>query len=269
MFTHPPLRYVEAPDEPEGGDLTLFLAGGISGTPDWQKDAVALLAAEPITVLNPRRAEFGINDDQAHAAQVAWEHRHLHEPRSRATAVLMWFPACPPQITQPIAWYELGRLIERGTPIAIGADPGYPRRRDVIVQMRLAAPQLVVHHTLTATVTAARRLLLDQQLMNICTDLALRLGPALNLHAGQWFEDPAPIVAGLQRACAGRFDELDARLDVPLHQLRQTLTDLAATPPGPWTPVQLVNTEHAIGQFTATAGAVGGFDLAAPTGGHE
>jgi hypothetical protein len=40
----------------------------------------------------------------------------------------------------------------------VGADPAYPRRLDVEVQLGLARPGLTVHSTLAATVAEAERL---------------------------------------------------------------------------------------------------------------
>jgi len=153
-------RYVEAPTEYAGSGLKIFLAGGIFGTEPWQPKAVELLAGEDVTILNPRRALMTLDDDATHAEQVAWEHRYLHEERHRANVVLVWFAASPaPHVLQPIVWYELGRLVQRGARLAVGVDPGYLRRRDVIAQLRLAAPGLTVHDSLAATAQAAAGLL--------------------------------------------------------------------------------------------------------------
>lgn len=65
-------RYVEAPAEYDGDELTVFLAGGITGTADWQETVAQALAGEPVVVLNPRRRHFGVDDDQKHAGQVRW-----------------------------------------------------------------------------------------------------------------------------------------------------------------------------------------------------
>jgi Nucleoside 2-deoxyribosyltransferase like len=153
-------RYVEAPAGYSGSGPTIFLAGGIFGTVPWQPQAVELLAGQDVTILNPRRARMDRDDDVTHAQQVAWEHRYLHEEAHRADVVLVWFAASPgPEVLQPIVWYELGRLVQRNARLAVGADPAYLRRRDVCVQMGLAAPNLTVHDSLHATVAAAGKLL--------------------------------------------------------------------------------------------------------------
>jgi nucleoside 2-deoxyribosyltransferase-like protein len=146
------VRYIEAPAE-LGPDVTgpvLFLAGGITDCPDWQGEAAAMLRDQPgLTVVNPRRAVY---DADVAVEQITWEHTHLH----RAAVILFWFTSGSPQ---PIALYELGVHVTRGAPIVVGADPDYPRRLDVEVQLSLARPGLPVHRTLADTVSAARDLL--------------------------------------------------------------------------------------------------------------
>jgi hypothetical protein len=130
----------------------LAWAGGITGVEDWQARAWQLLSDYEFTVLNPRRAAFPLHDPDAHAEQVAWEHRHLQ----RADVILFWFAASSSS-DQPIALYELGAHAARNRAIAVGADPEYSRRRDVVEQLRHARPELTVWSTLEATVDAARR----------------------------------------------------------------------------------------------------------------
>jgi hypothetical protein len=127
---------------------SVFLAGGITGCPDWQAGAVRALAASRFTVFNPRR-RAGLADP---VEQIAWEYEHLR----RADVVLFWFAAGQ---VQPIALYELGAMAVLGKPLAVGADPGYPRRLDVTVQLGLARPEVPVHDELTATVEDAVALL--------------------------------------------------------------------------------------------------------------
>jgi hypothetical protein len=146
--------YVEAVTDYTGDLPSVFLAGGITGCPDWQATAFDALADLPVAVFNPRRKNFPIHDPSASAEQIAWEHRHLQ----RADVALFWFPASGP-VVQPIALYELGRYASLVLEVAVGADPAYVRRQDVEIQMQLARPDIAVHDTLTATVTEARRLL--------------------------------------------------------------------------------------------------------------
>ncbi|MFI1031249.1 hypothetical protein [Streptomyces sp. NPDC020951] len=70
--------------------------------------------------------------------------------------ILFWFCA---EAVQPIALYELGAHAARGTRLAVGAHPEYPRRLDVLEQLRLARPGMTVHGSLQETVRAAAALL--------------------------------------------------------------------------------------------------------------
>lgn len=152
------VRYVQAPQPYDGPGPVLFLAGGISGCPDWQSEAAAMLRDTPgLTVLDPRRATFDLADPDLATEQITWEHTHLH----RADVVLFWF--APGGSVQPITLYELGVHVTRGVPLAVGADPGYPRRLDVRVQLALARPGLRVHDTLAGTVREAEQLSLRGQ----------------------------------------------------------------------------------------------------------
>jgi hypothetical protein len=144
------VRYVQAPQPYAGPGPALFLAGGITGCPDWQSEAAAMLRDTPgLTVLDPRRASFDLTDPAVTVEQITWEHTHLH----RADVVLFWF--APGGSVQPITLYELGVHATRGVALAVGADPAYPRRLDVEVQLALARPGLPVHGTLADTVAAA------------------------------------------------------------------------------------------------------------------
>jgi REP element-mobilizing transposase RayT len=130
--------YIEALTEYDGPGPSLFLAGGISGTFDWQADVVARLAELPLVLLNPRRRDFPINDPTAAPAQIEWEFHHLR----RATAVLFWFPS---ETLCPIALYELGgRALVREQPLFVGTHPDYARRLDVEMQLKLARPEVAV-----------------------------------------------------------------------------------------------------------------------------
>ncbi|MET8561221.1 nucleoside 2-deoxyribosyltransferase domain-containing protein [Streptomyces flaveolus] len=145
------MRYVEAPKEFTGSGFCLFLAGGISDCPDWQKTVTAALDDLDVTVLNPRRSNFPLHDPNAEVAQVGWEYRHLR----RANLVMFWFPESSTS-HQPIALYELGALVGEGRALVIGTDPDYVRRTNVVTQLALARPEVHVHTTLADTIEATR-----------------------------------------------------------------------------------------------------------------
>jgi len=132
------MRYIEALAEHDRPDETsLFLAGGISHCADWQTQLVALLADTPLTLINPRRRDFPMDDPTAAETQIAWEHRHLR----RATAVLFWFPS---ETLCPITLYELGAASMMGKPLFVGTHPEYARRQDVRIQTKLVRADVAV-----------------------------------------------------------------------------------------------------------------------------
>ena len=146
------MEYVEALTEyqPDATGRSLFLAGGITGSLDWQAVVCQQLADTALVLLNPRRAAFPIHDPAAAEQQISWEYRHLRH----ATAVLFWFPA---ETLCPITLYELGAWSMTTKPLLVGVHPAYQRRQDVIIQSRLARPALQVVTSLEALIAQARR----------------------------------------------------------------------------------------------------------------
>jgi hypothetical protein len=129
----------------------IFLAGGISGVGDWQRQAIGHLRDAWPTVYNPRREIFPMGDDGEGARQIRWEFDQL----AAADAILFWFSF---ETTQPIVLYELGRWAASAKPLAVGADPGYERRFDVVQQLALARSGLTVHADLASTCAAANKM---------------------------------------------------------------------------------------------------------------
>ncbi len=202
--------YVEAPAVYGGSERTVvFLAGGISGCPDWQADAVNQLADLPIAILNPRRADFPIDDPSAAEGQIRWEYEHLRQ----ADVIVFWFPDSGP-ITQPIALFELGAHAATGKAIAVGCDPGYIRRADVVYQMGLVRPELTVHRDLASVCADARRHLLaagwDAAAGGYERYFVPRFAPwvAAGVDALEELPD-GPILV----PCCGTFPELDRLLE--------------------------------------------------------
>src|SRR5262249_48527274 len=115
---------IEALSEYQPASLpAIFLAGGITGCPNWQQEIVSLLGDLPVVLLNPRRANFPIDDPAAASQQIEWEHRHLR----KADAILFWFPC---ETLCPITLYELGGWSmyrdHRGPrPLFVGVHPQY------------------------------------------------------------------------------------------------------------------------------------------------
>lgn len=148
-----PKYWTEAIGRPD--DLTkpsLFIAGGITGCPEWQKDVIDIIEARPrkegsgeprdVYLYNPRRPDFPIDDPEAAEEQIYWEYAHLRQ----ATAILFWFPK---ETLCPIALFELGRWSYSAfpayqKPIFVGTHPDYARRRDIEIQLRMTHPTATV-----------------------------------------------------------------------------------------------------------------------------
>ena len=120
------LEIVEAPNEPkEKNKIKLFLAGGITNCPNWQKEIIDRLEytvnvytkhmLEEVTVFNPRRENFPIENPNASKEQISWEFYKLRE----SDIIVFWF--------------------SRGS-LVIGVDPEYERISDVEIQTKLAKP---------------------------------------------------------------------------------------------------------------------------------
>jgi hypothetical protein len=119
-------------DDPEAIAPVVFLAGGITGCPDWQSDLINLLRGEDIVVLNPRRDNWPINDPSASEEQIKWEFNNFFN----ADIISFWFPK---ETLCPITLYELGWVsgCEPVFDLAIGIEPGYERELDVRIQTKL------------------------------------------------------------------------------------------------------------------------------------
>lgn len=140
------MRVIEAPGIlPESNDYyDLFLAGGITDCPDWQKEVLRKLANTDLTILNPRRSTPFTGDIADE--QIRWEYKALRA----VDTVLFWFPE---QTVCPISLFELGVFSQRkNTRLVVGTHPNYSRRMDVQIQMELSRPEVVVHSNLVSLV---------------------------------------------------------------------------------------------------------------------
>ncbi len=138
------MRYVEAISDYDlyGTDKKVFLAGGITGCPDWQQEMVAMLDDTTLTILNPRRADFPIGDPNAAQVQIKWEYDALRA----ADVISFWFPK---ETICPIVLYELGAWSMTRKPLCIGVHCDYQRKQDVLIQTKLERPGIEVVLTLT------------------------------------------------------------------------------------------------------------------------
>jgi hypothetical protein len=135
------MKYVECPEEYLGKEKSLFIAGGITGCGNWQKDLVSALNNENLVLINPRRKFYPLDNPNIENEQITWEHNHI----LRASAVSFWFPN---ETLCPITLYELGIQNAGKKPMFIGVDPKYARRTDIEIQTRLARPEIKVVYSL-------------------------------------------------------------------------------------------------------------------------
>ena len=119
----------------------LFLAGGISGCPDWQSEMVKLLEDTDLIIYNPRRDDFDTSNLSLSEQQIEWEYKHLN----RSHWISFWFPC---ETLCPITLYELGvwaNCTNTNTyDVFVGCHPDYARKFDVVKQLSLMNPRIEV-----------------------------------------------------------------------------------------------------------------------------
>ena len=128
----------------------IFLAGGVTYSPNWQKEALKMLAGTDLIVANPRRDEIISAVGDTARQQIIWEFENLKS----AKVVLFWFPSAETIIT----FLELGKELARKSNIVVGVDPEYNRRFDIETQVHLELPRAVIYTTLDETVRVAAEL---------------------------------------------------------------------------------------------------------------
>ena len=140
------MKYYEALTEYSPRTITdstaVFLAGGITGCPDWQSELAYMLQKTNLTLLNPRRKNFPIEDPDASYDQIVWEFQHLR----KADVISFWFPK---EQIQPIALFELGAWLPSSKRLFVGVEHGYPREQDIIIQSSLIRPEMEIYDELT------------------------------------------------------------------------------------------------------------------------
>jgi len=153
---------VEAPNEvysiENHQNASVFLAGGISNCEDWQSYIISELKdVEHITLYNPRRKNFPIDDPKVAEAQISWEFNHLRD----ADMIIFWFAKGS---LNPLVLYELGMWANStDKAIMIGIDPNYIRKQDVIIQTKLARPELPIFESMEDLINALLEIFEHQQ----------------------------------------------------------------------------------------------------------
>jgi hypothetical protein len=90
-----------------------------------------------VTIYNPRRNNFDINNPKVSEEQIKWEHKYLHE----ANILVFYFAQ---ETLCPITLFELGAALERNIyttfkqDIIVYCEPEYSRKFDVELQIKLA-----------------------------------------------------------------------------------------------------------------------------------
>ena len=137
------MKVYQAPNKIDMFDVgrkkSIFLAGGISGCPDWQSDMIeelrnldvdGLVDLGGLVIFNPRRDDFDLTDETAIIEQIRWEHKCLEH----CDICSFFFPAS--ESVQPITLYELGKHLSKHESI-VGIQNGYLRSEDVKIQLAL------------------------------------------------------------------------------------------------------------------------------------
>lgn len=146
------MQLIEAPNKAKAliGYPSVFLAGGITNCPDWQTEVIKAFKGERITIYNPRRANFPMNDPSAAKEQIEWEYNMLRV----CNLASFWFSVGS---LNPIVLFELGATLERDNQkIVVGCHPGYERIADVQVQTALRQPDIHIKFLLSHLVGAIR-----------------------------------------------------------------------------------------------------------------
>lgn len=132
---------------PRHDEITVFLAGGISGCRDWQKETIEHLYRfvgrddNQVVVYNPRQEKFDINNPHAASDQITWEYQYLNQ----VDIFSMYFVGG--NQVQPICMYELGHYTKPyGDPQVISVETDYIRKNDVIIQVALATRGFTTVH---------------------------------------------------------------------------------------------------------------------------
>lgn len=153
------MRVITAPEKIDKNvnDVMCFLAGGITGCHNWQKEVIDYLRKKEekgldlsgLVLLNPRRDNFPIGNIEAAEEQIGWEFYAIY----MSTIFSMYF--CGGKSDQPICMYELGEVLGSRfalfripdlynisdeytlNSVIVDVENGYKREQDVVIQTRL------------------------------------------------------------------------------------------------------------------------------------
>ncbi len=140
------MQYIEAVHTEKAKYKSVFLAGGITNCPNWQKEVADALQSLDVSVFNPRRADFPIGDNTESEAQIVWEFERLRE----ADVLIFWFSAAT---LCPITLFEYGAALERKQKIVLGIHPDYKRKIDIEVQTSLMRKEIKISYSVQDMIT--------------------------------------------------------------------------------------------------------------------
>ena len=140
------MKCIEAINEyqPKDDEICVFLGGGITNCPLWQKELIELLKNEDIVIYNPRRKIFPFDDPNECNKQIEWEFKYLNTADVR----VFWFSKGS---FNPIVLFEYGKWLRHASInsnlnmsefLFVGMDSEYIRRRDVEIQTELEYPEV-------------------------------------------------------------------------------------------------------------------------------
>jgi hypothetical protein len=138
------MKYIECPKNYDYSNKTvksLFVAGGISGCSNWQKEFIKSFEECDIVLINPRRNNFSLTDLSMTQDQIFWEHKNLFQ----VDATSFWFTS---ETLCPITLFELGKQAMLNKPLFVGVHPNYARKIDIELQLKLLRPEVVIVYDL-------------------------------------------------------------------------------------------------------------------------
>lgn len=135
------MKFITCPETPDfSGELPkiIFMAGGITGCPDWQSEFQTIIKShteisDDFVMVNPRRPNFDVRDPSMSEQQIEWEAKWLE----RAWLTTFYFP---PDSLCPITLFELGKQLGLGRNVLVAAHSDYARKIDLVHQLRLMRP---------------------------------------------------------------------------------------------------------------------------------
>lgn len=135
------MQVITAPEPLHITSTSIFLAGSIAQdkAEKWQDKVIAALSDTPMTILNPRRAQWDASwkqekDFQPFHEQVSWELNALEA----ADNIIIYFD---PKTEAPISLLELGLFAQSGK-VMVCCPEGFWRKGNVdIVCERFGIPQ--------------------------------------------------------------------------------------------------------------------------------